>query len=169
MSQQEMADKLGLNKSTVSRRMAALRESGELDTKATEAAKRESQQARERLQSCTMSRTDRLEALAELKDMLHAELALAGGQGLARVSSEYRAVLEQIEALSIELDLTTNAAQRLNPVQLMKMKHQIFDKYAFDQRDTVNDVIDSVLKHLANLGIVEYTPLDAIVSSADMD
>ena len=169
MSQQEMADKLQVNKSTVSRRMAALRESGELDTKATEAAKRESQQARERLQSCTMSRTDRLEALAELKDMLHAELALAGGQGLARVSSEYRAVLEQIEALSIELDLTTNAAKRLNPVQLMKMKHQIFNKYAFDQRDTVNDVIDSVLKHLANLGIVDYTPLDAILSSADMN
>ena len=164
-----MADKLGINKSTVSRRMAALRESGEIDSKATEAAKRESQQARERLQSCTMNRTDRLEALAELKDMLHAELALAGGQGLARVSSEYRAVLEQIEALSIELTLTTNTAQRLNTVELVRMKHFICDKYSYEQRDMINEIIDRVLKNLANLGIVDYTPLDAIVSNAEMD
>lgn len=168
MSQQEMADKLGINKSTVSRRMAALRESGVIDSRAAEAAKRGARQARERLQGCTMSRTDRLEALSELKDMLHAELALAGGQGLARVSSEYRATIEQIESLSTELELTRITAQELNPVEIVRLKMGVRKKFAQTcERETAAAIVDEVLTWLADRGIVVYTPLDAATSSSD--
>ena len=110
MTQSEMADKLQVNKSTISRRISALRESGQLQSAAPDAATHE----RKPLQGCAINRADRLQALAELREALQGELRLSGGQGLARVSSEYRKVLEEMESLSHELDLDESQAKAVD-------------------------------------------------------
>ena len=165
MSQQEIADKLGLNKSTVSRRMAALRESGEIDDKPSAAMKRELQEKRERLKSCTLDRTSRLEALAELKDLLHAELTLSGGSGLARVSSEYRATIEQMEILSTDMHLIANPADRIGPIDLILLERDIEDEYADRcDRDVAGSIIRAVFNKLYRMNVIPVSPLDLIRS-----
>ena len=155
MTQKEIARKLGVNKSTVSRRMAALRESGELDAKAAEAVRRDSQRAREKLHGCTMSRTDRLSYLMELRDMLHAELSLSGGQSLARVASEYRRTLEEIEALSDELGVAMDAARKFNPVMIERYIAGMMERYPTTDRTTVRQIVGDVLAYLESQGVIE--------------
>lgn len=167
MSYAEMGDKLGINKSTVSRRAAALRESGKLDAKPRGADLAETA-SRERLQGCTISRAERLEALAELRGMLHDDLALAGGQGLARVSSEYRAVLAEIEALSAELDITMNA-RKVSADDVARIKGAIVDSYGETfEPDTVIEIADGVLEALDAAGVIQYTQLCKVSSTSRM-
>ena len=167
MTQPEIADKLGINKSTVSRRVARLKAEGDISANAGETARNESTEARERLRGCAMDSTDRLMALAELKDALHAEIALSGGQSLARVSSEYRRTLEEIEALSAEITTDVNRVRRLDTVQAARMRHFLRDKYrTVCDADTVSSIIDSVLSWVSNLGLIEYTPLDSVLGMA---
>lgn len=164
MSYAEMGDKLGLNKSTISRRAAALRKAGKLDAKPT-GAEIEELAARERLQSCTINRADRLEALAELREMLHDDLALAGGQGLARVSSEYRAVLAEIEALSTELDISINA-RKVNVDDIARVKRELVESHGEQfERGTVIHIVDDVLDALDTAGLIKYTGLDKMRST----
>ena len=168
MSQQEIADKLGINKSTVSRRMASLRESGEINAKVKTTASSESQQARERAKDCTLSRVDRLKALTELKDMLHADLALAGGQGLARISSEYRQTLEQLEALSTDLELIDSTARKLGMIQYTKLKIAVTSDFPSVEHDTAVDIVDTVIRYLADIDLIAApTTLDEILSTAE--
>lgn len=170
MTQPEMADKLGIDKSTVSRRVARLKNDGVIDAHVNQAARKEATEARERLRGCVMGNVDRLEALAELRDALHDEIANTGGQSLARVSSEYRRTLEEIEMLSSEITKDANSKVRVNPVQLAKIRHFVTDKYrGVCDADTTRDIIDSVLSWLSNLDIIEYTPLDDILSRAAAD
>lgn len=164
MSYAEIGDKLGINKSTVSRRAAALREAGKLEAKPSVAESVE-MAARERLRGCTISRAERLEALAELREMLHKDLTLAGGQGLARVSSEYRAVLAETEALSVELDLTINA-RKVAADTIARIKGGLVERYGAEcEPDTVIGIADGVLEALDAAGVIKYTALDKNTSN----
>lgn len=169
MSYGEMADKLGINKSTVSRRAAMLREAGELEEKPSGADMTQERALRERLKGCTIDRADRLEALNELRELLHDDLTLAGGQGLARVSSEYRAVLAEIEALSIELDLVENKGRDVNPIDLILLKSEVEDEYTGkNDRDLTGSIVFSVFMKLRELDILGVSVLDLIRAEGDM-
>lgn len=166
MSQPEMAEKLGLNKSTISRRMSKLKADGAIEA-TPNGESRETQLARDRLRGCAMNRADRLAALGELKNMLHADLLTSGGSSLARVSSEYRRTLEEIESLSVELDMAANAAQNLNPAQIARMKALARERFASAcGRDATAEIIDYTLNWLNSLGVIAYTPYDSIMSNA---
>lgn len=93
MSQAEMARATGASTSQVSRRVIALREAGQLKPP-------------QRDGGAEPVPDERLQALDELCELLHAELATSGGQSLARVSSEYRKALEERERLRAELGIT---------------------------------------------------------------
>ena len=169
MSYGEMADKLGINKSTVSRRAAMLREAGELEEKPSGADMAQARAMRERLKGCTIDRADRLEALNELRELLHDDLTMAGGQGLARVSSEYRAVLAEIEALSIELDLVENKGKDVNAIDLLVLKSEVQEKYAENNdRDLTGSIVFSVFMKLRELDILGVSVLDLIRAESNM-
>lgn len=169
MSYGEMADKLGINKSTVSRRAAMLREAGELEEKPSGADMAQARAMRERLKGCTIDRADRLEALNELRELLHDDLTMAGGQGLARVSSEYRAVLAEIEALSIELDLVENKGKDVSTIDLLVLKSEVQEKYAEENdRDLTGSIVFSVFMKLRELDILGVSVLDLIRAECDM-
>lgn len=168
MSYGEMADKLGINKSTVSRRAAMLREAGELEEKPSGADMAQARAMRERLKGCTIDRADRLEALNELRELLHDDLTMAGGQGLARVSSEYRAVLAEIEALSIELDLVENKGKNISAIDLLVLKAEVQEEYGERaDRETTGHIVFSVLTRLSRLDVLSTSPLDLIRAEAD--
>ena len=169
MTQPEIADKLGVDKSTVSRRVARLRADGDIGTAVDEAARKESIEARRRLQGCAMGRADRLEALAELKDMLHAEIAMSGGQSLARVSSEYRKTLEELEAISTELDIAVKALRQITPVQVARLKSELRGKHQGEMDDDeLFGIVDEVLGYLNDNDILSYTPLARLRSNAEL-
>ena len=169
MSLAEMGDKLGCDKSTVSRRLKVLRESGEVEAVDESARKAESATARERLKGCAMDRGARLEALSELKDILHAEIALAGGQGLARVSSEYRQTLAEMENLSVEMGIADdNHAKEVPTIELVKYKVDARKRWGATCED-VDAVVDDVLQWLNDVKVVRFAPLDAIMSTAGAD
>lgn len=170
MSCGEMAQRLGVHKSTVSRRLSSLRASGELpDTSARIDAEHRTSQARERLRAAALSRADRIEALAELRDMLHADLAISGGASLARVSSEYRQCLEQLEQLSEEVHAIEAAgARRVGAVHMARMKMSLFEEFQDVERGTVAGIVDAVIRYLASIDVIQApTPLDEIMSTAD--
>ena len=168
MSYGEMADKLGINKSTISRRAAALREAGELDEKPSGADMAQARAMHERLKGCTVDRADRLEALEELRELLHHDLTLAGGQGLARVSSEYRAVIAEMEALSIELGLTQNAGKDVSTIDLLRVRKSVQDEFEGDcDRDITERIVHSTYKHLADMDVMSYTYLDMLRAEAN--
>lgn len=94
MSARELAAATGSSKSTVSRRLIALRESGQLDVPVN-ASNGDSDVPDERLA-----------ALDELIELLHDELETTGGASLARVSAEYRRALEDRDKLRAEMGIT---------------------------------------------------------------
>ena len=107
----------------------------------------------------------RLEALAELREMLHDDLALAGGQGLARVSSEYRAVLAETEALSTELDISINA-RKVNVEDIARVKRELLESHGEPfEPGTVIQIVDDVLDALDTAGLIKYTGLDKMRST----
>lgn len=168
MSYGEMARQLGLNKSTISRRAAALREAGELDGKPDKAELSRARAMRERLQGCTLDRAERLEALAELRELLHHDLTLAGGQGLARVSSEYRAVLAEIEALSAELGLIHNAKADVSTIELLQIRHGVEDEFSdVSDKNVTTRIVHAVFQRLADMDVINYTFLDMLRAEAD--
>lgn len=169
MSYGDMADKLGINKSTVSRRAAALREAGEIEAKPSGADMAQTRALRERLKGCTVDRFDRLEALGELRELLHDDLKTAGGHGLARVSSEYRAVLAEIETLSTELELTQDEGRKnVSAIDLLRLKRDVAEEHAgLADREIAGSIALSVLRRLGEIDAISITPLDLIQAEAD--
>ena len=160
MSQREIAVKLGIDKSTVSRRLAAMRKAGAVDDAAAKAAKDDVQRAKDRLQGCALSRADRLAALAELKDLLHEEIKLSGGASMARVASEYRACMEQMETLTVELDLAANAVAKMTADDVVLLKVQVArESMGLCDPDTADAIVDAVLSALDNDGLIKCSML----------
>ena len=83
MSQQDIADMLGISASTVCRRMKELGAGAEPVKRPTYAD--------------TDPDADRLSRLEELRDMLYEAMQQTGGGSLAQLSKEYRATLVEIE------------------------------------------------------------------------
>lgn len=83
MTQQDIADLLGISASTVCRRMKELGAGAEPVRRPTYAD--------------TDPDADRLSRLEELRDMLYEAMQQTGGGSLANLSKEYRATLAEIE------------------------------------------------------------------------
>ena len=113
MSQAEMARATGASTSQVSRRVIALRESGQL-------------QPRKRGEDAEPAPDDRLQALDELVALLHSELATAGGQSLARVSSEYRKALEERDSLRVEYGISVDNRFVVGLLDYLRMLQPVF-------------------------------------------
>ena len=159
MSMQEMADHLHISKSTVSRRAKAMRESGEIDDAVREAAERETQRARDGVAGCALGNADRLEHLDALKARLEDELKMTGGANLARVSSEYRKTLEEMAAISINLEIVKDHGAKVDFLTVIMMKRDMRDRFGWEAGDELDAVVDAVLEHLDEKGLVKYTML----------
>lgn len=155
MSLREMAVKLGIDKSTVSRRLNRLRESGDIDEYEARAAKDATSVARSSINR-GMTANDRLAALLELKDCLQAELQLVGGAGLARVSSEYRRTLEEVEALSATIRKEAASIPELTPLEVLRVQAATLERIEDD--DSAETVIHSVLAVLNEMEIIKASP-----------
>ena len=112
MSQAEMARATGASTSQVSRRVIALREAGQLKPP-------------QRDGDAEPAPNERLQALEELVNLLHSELATAGGQSLARVSSEYRAALLERDNLRAELGITQDKRYKVSMLTYLIMLQPI--------------------------------------------
>lgn len=162
MSQQEIADKLGVNKSTVSRRMKAMRERGTLPAGKERRLDRREEAARETLRDKGITRAERIAALSELKDILHAELELSGGAGLARVSSEYRQTIEQIEALSDGLEVEIAKTNTVSLFNVTRTRSSVRKACQGAEHQTVNEVFNATLAALHDIGIIHVDNVDAL-------
>lgn len=94
MSQRELAAKCGVGTSTVNRRLAELRQEGRLVPKPVE-----SEEARDSRVGDEDGAQNTAGRLRELRDILHGHLVASEGQGLTRISSEYRATVMAIDEL----------------------------------------------------------------------
>lgn len=92
MSMSEIAGACGISKTTVSRYLKRLRLSGELV--APDAPEPAERAARE----CDVG-DDHLDRLVELRDRLYAAMESARVGDMARLSAEYRSVLDQIDGI----------------------------------------------------------------------
>ena len=159
MSLREMAVKLGIDKSTVSRRLNRLRESGDIDEYEARAAKDATSVARSSINR-GMTANDRLAALLELKDCLQAELQLVGGAGLARVSSEYRRTLEEVEALSATIRKEAASIPELTPLEVLRIQAEMVEKieneYDFE---TIEKLLHMALSIMHEMKLVKVTPV----------
>ena len=130
MTQAEISRATGASTSQVSRRVIALREAGRLDNERPD-------------YDGEAMPDERLMALDELCELLHRELSTAGGQSLARVSSEYRQAMAERENLRAEMGITQDNRYRVT----MLDKEQIMADCNVDPRD-FNAVFNAVIKHL---------------------
>lgn len=102
MSVRALADATGASKSTISRRIIAMRKAGELDD-----------HANANVDDGGCAPDERLAALDELIARLHGELDATGGSSLASLSREYRLALEEREVLRAELGITQDDRYRV--------------------------------------------------------
>jgi len=168
MSMQEMADHLGISKSTVSRRAKAMRESGEIDDAMAKAAERETQRARDCIAGCALGNAERLEMLDALKARLEDELRMTGGANLARVSSEYRKTLEEMAAISTNLDIVRDHGAKIDEVGAINLKRDMRSRFEAYGREELDCIVDEVLCFLDGQGLVRYTPLTRVKAEAAM-
>lgn len=150
MSCREMAERLNVSKSTVNRHIAKLRDAGELDAAALEEARARTGAARAEAAAATGG--DRIPALRELRDMLRGELGQTGGASMARVASEYRKTLEELEALEREAGKLKRHASEIGPLKIMSIKAKIRREMKGDA--PMNDVLDAVIEALQAEGVI---------------
>lgn len=162
MSMREMADHLGISKSTVSRRAKALREAGKIDEAAAKDAQRETQRARDDLRGCTMSRGERLRKLDSLRARLEDELDVSGGGNLSRVSSEYRKTLEEIASLSANIRIDEESGKRVSVDLALLMGESLAADFRDIGRDELYEVMYAVLGYLNADGVVKFTAIDKV-------
>ena len=169
MTMEQIGNNIGISKSSVSRRVSKLKASGEIDDAIAEDAKRETQQARNALGGCSMNNHDRVKALCELRDRLHDELSTTGGANLARVSLEYRRTLEEITAISKNIEIAMSEGHALDTIEATRLKLHLREKFnEVADRETVTNIIESTLLYLDNNGVISYKPLTRILSQAEM-
>ena len=158
MTMQAMADHLGISKSTVSRRAKALRDSGEIEITDTKAVERLAKQERNKLKSCAMDDADRLMKLDALKTMLEEGMAASGGANLARLSSEYRKLIEEMANISTSLELANGGAKHVGMLAKMQIEYTIESDPEIDSiHCDVGKIVDKVLRELHERQIIFYT------------
>lgn len=160
MSTREMAERLGTTKSTISRHVKALRESGTLSDAPRKDASAATTAARFRAMRATGH--EHLDALIELRDLLRNELDVSGGASMARVSSEYRRCMEEIAALSNEIDVAMAKSRELKPLYLSKLVTRVQD--ACGASAETMEALLTTLEVLSDMGYISIDELDAIIA-----
>ncbi|MBQ3328880.1 MAG: ArsR family transcriptional regulator [Eggerthellaceae bacterium] len=143
MSTREIAEAVGVGKSTVARHLSDLRKSGQHDSMRDSAVGSSAHSA--------AVDSDRLAALDELLDRLHAELSTTGGASLARVSSEYRKALEERDALRAALGITQDVRYEFNLRDFMKLVARGYEQPLETGGDPYSDFKRGVLAAIAYL------------------
>ena len=153
MTQAEISRATGASTSQVSRRVIALREAGRLDTE------------RPDLDGEAMP-NERLAALDELCELLHRELSTAGGQSLARVSSEYRQAMAERENLRAEMGITQDNRYKVGMLTCLIMMKPIFDlvpvypipENVAELQERYELVVKATLRYLRDEGAIVVKP-----------
>lgn len=153
MTQAEISRATGASTSQVSRRVIALREAGRLDNE------------RPDFDGEAMP-DERLTALDELCELLHRELATAGGQSLARVSSEYRKAMEERENLRAEMGISQDNRYKVGMLTCLIMMRPIFDlvplhpipENVAELQERYELVVKATLRYLHDEGAIVVKP-----------
>lgn len=164
MSQAEIARRFDTSEATISRHVKQLKSCGRIATDKAEGAKLASEAARASLKG-SLSRGERIQALQDLRERLTDELNEAGGSSLARVSSELRTVLEELETLTSEAVDAMVSIKRLEESDVCGVMIATVDKCG--DRAKTTDAVASVLGYLNENGFIDAPPVTVLVGIAE--
>lgn len=150
MSQAEISRRTGASTSTVSRRVIALRASGQLD-----------KADRERMQSQGEAPDDRLHAVEELVERLHRELDETAGHGLASVSNAYLKALDERERLREVMGISVDNRFEVNLLEVAQMGAAYYrhdEVHRANPQEVWDAAVESTLRYLADEKAVVLRP-----------
>lgn len=163
LSQAEIARRCGTSEATVSRHVKALKISGSIAVDESESAKLATEAARASLKG-SLSRSERIKALQLLRERLTDELGETGGANLARVSSELRNVLAELETLTGEAVSAMVSIKELEESDVCGVMIEAVNECG--ERAKTADIVSCVLGYLNNAGFVVASPVCVLVGIA---
>lgn len=163
MSQAEIARRFDTSEATVSRHVKQLKGEGRIAVGRAEGMRLATEAARASLKG-SLSRGERISALQDLRERLTDELGETGGSSLARVSSELRTVLEELETLTSEAVDAMVGVKKMEGDEVCRAISAIVGKHG-DEADTA-EVVASVLEYLHEAGKIEAAPVDVLMGEA---
>lgn len=163
MSQAEIARRFDTSEATVSRHVKQLKGDGRIAVDKAEGMKIATEAARASLKG-SLSRGERIRALQDLRERLTDELDETGGSNLARVSSELRTVLEELETLTVEAVDAMVSVKKVEGDEVCKLIVAAVEEHG-DEASTA-EVVASVLGYLHDAGKIEAAPVDVLMGEA---